>query len=189
MSAAHVLMLIAGLLAFLLVLVVLRDRGAVVSVAVATAPLEPGATLDAGDVRFVELPAAISELEGIVGPSTLETGDGWRVASGVPAGALLRATDLVAGSDDPRRLMSFALESSQAVGGAVGTGDVIDVVAVRDGQAAFAATGLVVAAVDSADGPGRANVTFTVGVDRGEDLKIAEALADAEVHVVRAPDG
>lgn len=188
-SGAHLLMLIAGTLAFALVLVVLRDRSALVTVAVAGTDLEPGVALGQEAVDVVELPAAVGELGGLIDPGLFAADSTWRVAAHVPGGALLRSSDIVPGSPDRRRLMSFAVESSQAVGGAVEPGDLIDVVTVRDGEAAFAVTGVAVASVEAGPGVGRGGVTLTVVVAPGQELHIAEALASGDLHIVRALGG
>ena len=189
MSGAHLLMLIAATLAFALVLVVLRDRAALVTVAVAGADLEPGAAFDRGSVDLVELPAAVSQLSALFDPGSFESESKWHVVSPVPGGAMLRSSDVAPGSSDRRRLMSLAVDTDRAVGGVIEPGDLIDVVAVRDGEAGFVVTGVPVTFVDGGPSVGRSSVTLTVSVDPGQELRIAEALATGDLHIVRASGG
>ena len=55
LSLGHVIMILAGLLAFLLVLVVLRERGESFQIAVAAQQIDAGTQLQATDVRYASL--------------------------------------------------------------------------------------------------------------------------------------
>ena len=180
-------MVTSGLLAFVLVMVLTNERDRMMTVGVAALDLEPGQVLGASSVDFVELPAAVGALEGLVGPDVL-TGS-WHVAVEVPRGVLLRASDLTTDGPDARRVMSFAVDARVSGMEWVEPGDHIDLVGVVGGHAEFVARSLVVAGVDHAAGLGRQDVTFTVSVEPGDELRIVAALAEGGLHVVRAARG
>ncbi len=70
LSLGHVVMIAAGLLAFVLVMAVLSDRSATVTVATAEREILPGTTVTADMIAVIEIPAD-SELVGSV--ATLES--------------------------------------------------------------------------------------------------------------------
>ncbi len=189
LSAPHLVMIVAGALAFLLVLVVLRDRTATLQVAVAGRDLTAGEQAEPSMFRLVEVPAGVASLGGLLGPD--DTGPaaaaGRVITADVAAGTPMRSGDIaMPRPGGPRRVMSIGVDASRAVDGALDRGDVIDIIRVAAGAAEYAATGVEIAAVGTGGGPGRDAVTLSLVVDTGEALEIAAALTAGELYLVRA---
>lgn len=190
-SAAHGLMVGAGLLAFVLVAAALDDRGAMVRVAVAADDVAAGGALSADRVRWADLPAD-SELAGeFVSPAELRAGPRvatQAIASGQP---VLRRTLAGEHDADGLRWLSIPVAREHAAGGALRPGDRVDVIDVVDGVARYVVTGAEVARV----GPDRSPRALTAGsrefhvvvrVDAEQALALAEALADGKLEVVQS---
>ena len=190
LSVAHLVMLVAGALAFLLVALVLRDRDATAAVVVAATDLEVGATVGAGSLRIVEMPADVLRLDGLAAPSLATTAaqEGWRMRTPITAGAPLRAGDVTSAEPHgPGSLMAITMDPSRAVGGAVSAGDRIDVIHAGSEAAVYAAVDLEVVAVDAGGSrSGLSGITLTVVVTPETALLVAAALSRGEVHVVRS---
>ena len=146
-SAAHGLMVGAGLVAFVLVAAALDQRGATVRVAVARADIPAGAAVSADQVRWSELPAG-TELAGqLVSPTQLGRG-GLVATQAVAAGQPLLRRQLAAeDAADGLRWLSIPVAREHAAGGALGTGDRVDVIDVVEGVARYVVTGAEVARV------------------------------------------
>jgi Flp pilus assembly protein CpaB len=190
-SLGHVVMLLSGLLAFLLVLVVLRDRSEVISVAVAAVDIEAGTTLSDQDVTMVELGNADDALiaalldEDEVGAAT---SDQWIATQTIVAGTALRQSDFspqLANTD--LRAMSIEIDPGNAVNGAIGVGDRIDVITVRKGVARYVVTNAEVVAVSGVDSSiSSSGFTVTIAVDGATSLRLASALNLGDLEIVRS---
>jgi hypothetical protein len=189
-SAAHGLMIVSGLLAFVLVAVVTADRRQVVTIAVARDDIASGVPLDQDLFERAELPAD-SELANVLVPYG-ELAEGTAVTGrAVNAGDALRRSDVRTGVDTQGlRSMSIPVARAHAAGGAIKVGDLVDVIDVVDGTATFVVTGAEVAGVsdDSAAGGITGGATqeyfVVVLVDAPGALAIAQALSDGTVDVV-----
>ena len=188
-SAAHVLMVLSGALAFVLVLLVLRDRGATAVVVVAARDIEAHSPVVADALAEAVLPAAVAELNGLLDADSLATGPRREFSRDVPAGAPLLATDVVAADVASARLMSFAIDAARAGDGGIRAGDTIDVLAVTDGTAIVVAQNIAVRRLVNGDGVGRSAVTITLEVGEGQDLAIAAAVSRGDLYLVRTSDG
>ncbi len=189
LSAPHVVMIVAGALAFLLVLAVLRDRTATLQVAVAGRDLAAGEPAAPSMFRLVEVPAGVASLGGLFGPDDIgPAAPAGRVLTvDVEAGTPIRSGDLaIPPPGAPRRVMSIGVDRSRAAGGALERGDVVDVIRVSAGMAEYAATGVEIASVGVGGGPGRDVVTLSLAVGAGEALEIAAALGAGELFLVRS---
>jgi Flp pilus assembly protein CpaB len=189
-SAAHGLMIVSGLLAFVLVAVVTADRRQVVHIAVARDDIASGVVLRQSLFTRAELPADSELADGLVPYE--ELADGSAISDrAVSTGDALRRSDLSTGGDnDGLRSVSIPVARAHAAGGAIEVGDRVDVIDVVDGSATFVVSGAEVARVpqDSASGgiTGGATQEFhvVVLVDAAGALAIAEAVADGTVDVV-----
>jgi hypothetical protein len=192
-AAGHVVMVLAALLAFVLVLVAVRDRDRTSFVAVAVEAIEQGTTVDAGSVEF--LPVNIEDAElfaALVDGNEMQTLlDAFAVATrSLAPGSVLLETDLRVATDDASglRAMSVELPSGRAVAGRLRVGDRVDVIDVADNAAVVVASDIDVIGVSdsSSDGFGSGGVTLTLAVDAAEALRLAHAMAIGDVFVVRA---
>ena len=189
-SSAHLIMVVAGALAFLLVLVVLRDRTATTTVVVAATELEAGTVAEASRFRFVELPAEVGMLEGLVDPSSVAAliDTGWALDASVGEGVPLRIADFAeVAAGGGVRVMSIALDGPSAVNGALEAGDRVDIVGGDAARSEFVAVDVEVVAVDVGAGSiGRAGVTVSLVVTPDQALRITSALAGSNTHLIRS---
>ena len=190
-SLGHLVMLISGLLAFLLVLVVLRDRSEVITVAVAAVDIEAGTTLSEPDVTMVELGNADDALiAALLDESEVATAisDQWVAGQTIVAGTALRQSDFsrqLANTD--LRAMSIEIDPGNAVNGAIGVGDRIDVITVRKGVARYVVTNAEVVAISGVDSSiSSSGFTVTIAVDGPTSLRLASALNLGNLEIVRA---
>ncbi len=191
-SLGHLFMVAAGLLAFVLVVTVLQDRTVTVSVLVADGDILPGTAITPDLVSEVEIPAS-SDLVGTLATFDTIAGDtraGQRIAAGDPITLTAIAP---ASTPSTQRAMSIPIDRVDAVGGDLGVGDRVDVVAVVDGDAGFVATGLEVLGTQRQGSGGGAlgGSTLTtyfvvVAVDADTALAIAESMDNGQVSLVRS---
>jgi Flp pilus assembly protein CpaB len=190
LSLGHVLMVLAGLLAFLLVLAVLREQGEIVRVAVAADQVDAGTALEPSDVRYADLSDVDDALlSAFLTPDDVDRAirDGLVATRTVPAGVPLTSTDFrrEAATAD-LRAMSIPISTQHAVNGAIVPGDRIDIIVVRRGLAGYVATGVEVIAVGNQSGTGRSEFALTVAVDADTSLRLAAAINEGSIEIVRA---
>lgn len=192
-SGPHLVMVLAALIAFVLVLVVLRDRSQHVFVAVAGADIEQGSRLTSGAVELRRISAEAADALGdLIDAGEMQRAlDSRAVASrSIRAGTTLRATDLRSGGSTAslERVMSVELESARAAGGSLAAGDVVDVLAVGGEEPAdVVAAGLEVIAVRQGSGGfGASTVVLSLAVDPPTALRLAAAFGRDDVFVLRA---
>jgi Flp pilus assembly protein CpaB len=187
-------MLAAGLLGAVGMLAALRAADARVEVLVAAHDLRTGDRVEADDLRTGRLAADDALLRSFTPASQRDALIGLVVVSPVAAGAPVLDDALRSGAaPDEGRAMSFSVSADRAVSGAIDLGDRIDVLAVdRDGTVRYALVDTLVldrsAASDRAPirGSGPDELTLTVAVDATGAGRLAAALADGEITVVRA---
>lgn len=190
LSLGHVIMVLAGLLAFLLVLVVLRERGETVQIAVAVDQIDAGTALQRGDVRYAALGNADEQLlQTFLTPEDIGVAvdDGWIATRTIAAGVALTSDDfrLEATASD-LRAMSLPVASAHAVNGAIVAGDRVDIIAVDRGIAEYVAIDVEVIAVGASGTSTRSGFALTVAVDDATSLRLAVAINSAAIEVVRS---
>lgn len=188
-SASHVLIALAVVLAFVLNILALQDRGASVLVAVADRPIPSGAVLGADMVRLVPMNADFAGVDSLVTESGLSDLLGSVISRAMEEGAVLDLASIApAGSASGLRAMSLPVERARAAGGSLGSGDQVDVIAVYDGSPQYVVTGAEVIAVpDPGSGSfGGTDYYVVVGVDATEALALARAMAAGRIDVVRS---
>lgn len=143
LSGGHLLMIVAGLLAFVLTLVALSDRGSTVTVAVATTDLAPGTAITESVVKAVELPSSSPLASSLVRYEDVATGPEQYTSRRVPEGEPI-SKQAVAGkrASANQREVSIAVDPANAVGGEIAAGDIIDVIAVASGALPDESTGV-----------------------------------------------
>ena len=193
----HVVAIVAGLLAAVTTLAVLRSNQSTVAVVTAAAPIASGAVLTSEDVVVEEVLLSPQFGSQFVTADEIDRVAGSVARRPIIPGEPLLDTDLgrVAASEG-LRAMSVPIEEGRAVAGGLSVGDRVDVIAVVDGVARFIATNIEVLGVPTEDSTGGLTSTTggfapTLAVDDEQALRIASALGIAEVHLVRstgAPD-
>jgi Flp pilus assembly protein CpaB len=191
LSSAHILIFSAGVLAFVANLAVLRPSELPPNVAVAASDLLPGTVFDgARHVEFVPMETDPELVSRFLTDSSVAEMTGHIVAARVPEGAALTYEALVAQPDgDGRRIMSLPIEPERAAGGSLVVGDVVDVIAVRDGLARYVVTGLeIVALPETRTGSftGSSGYHVVLAVDAEAGLELSAALDTATIHVIRS---
>ena len=188
LSFGHIVMISAGLLAFLLNVMIIRSKGETVEVLVAANPISAGTRLADRDITYELVDAEGPFVDRVLSRETLTHFIGQVVVRDVDSGAPLLADDLrPVAAPDNGRAMSIPITADHAVGAALYVGDRVDVISVEDGAGRFIATGIEVLGVAS----GESRLTsdrfgITVAVTEGEALAIAEALDEGRVHLLRS---
>ncbi len=185
LAGPHLLMVTSGLLAFLLVFVISSDDTETVAVAVAAHDLLPGHEVEAASIERLDVPVSLGERVGLPPAELLDGDEPVTVARAVARGMSIRPIDVADTSPSASRLMAVPLELPVSLAEWIAPGDRIDLVSVVDGEAAFVATSVLVAAVDGADGIGRRELSLTLAVGGGQELAIAAAIDRGDLHVVR----
>jgi len=192
-SFGHVVMVLAGLLAFVLVLAVLKDRDATVPVAVAAHDIQPGAVVDLDDLRIVQIPADSPLVGSLVEPASLRNRPA-RATRRLPQGTALNRGDVSTnGASVAVRAMSIPISTDHAVGGELVAGDRVDVID-SSGEARYVLRDAEVLAVGSRSsdrglGQVRSQYFVTVSIDSDSALSLAQAIAQGKVEIVRSTGG
>jgi Flp pilus assembly protein CpaB len=192
LSLGHVITLLAGLLAMLLVFSVLRERDTTWRVAVAGAEIRAGTAVDRASFRLVEVhvPAAVRGT--LVEPASLARLRGWIATRTILPGELVSRGDLrPPAAPSALRAMSIPVEAAHAVGGSLAAGDHVDVIQVdEDGHARYVVSSAQVLAVNRPDagviGAAAGASSITVAVDARQALKLAAAIRSQRFEIVRS---
>jgi pilus assembly protein CpaB len=189
-SGGHLLMVAAGILALVANLALLRSRDERVPILVAARDIPAGAVLGAGDLRADPIAADPGVLAGLLPATATGEVEGMIATRPIATGSPLTSRDLrsaAAGSE--RRAMAVPVEPERAVGGAIVVGDRVDVISVRDGVAGYVMTGAEVVDVSVRDPSALGPVTgffIVLAVDADQALRLASALAEGRIDVVRS---
>lgn len=189
-SASHLLIAIVVVLAFLLNLLALQDRDSATLVAVAAHPITAGSVLSKDMIRLTPIDADFEGLDSMIGEADLPSFDGWIASRAIPEDGVILVSSLV----EPAhrlglRTMSIPVEPSHASGGSIGEGDLVDVITVTDGVAAFVVTGLEVVAVSDPDTSSFAvsgAYHIVVAVNTAQALAVASAIDGDSFEIVRS---
>lgn len=189
LSAGHIIMIVAGLLAALVNFNLLQQRDATFPVAVARADLIPGQPVTAGDFGVEEIKATEGVLNTLLLFEDVATIEGMIIIRPVRAGQLVGPADF----QEPaaplqQRAMSIPIETDLAVGGAITEADLIDIIHVDNQVARYVAVSIPVLAVagEEASFGGTIDFYVVVAVDAETSLKIASALDEGTVMLVRS---
>ena len=188
-SLAHVLIALAVVLAFTFNFLALQDRDRTVLVAVANAPLDAGASLSPGDVRFVAIDAGFEGMTSLVEQDAWASVSGWVLTRPVPEGGVIAVDGLTRPlGGDGLRSMSVPVAREHAAGGLLEIGDVVDVISVGAGGPGFVVTGVeVVGVAAESGGIGSVGGYFVVlAVDAAQALDLAGAIDSGSLEVIRS---
>ena len=189
-SASHILIAVVVILAFVLNLLVLRDRSSTTLVAVARQPLSTGSVLTLDGVEFIPVDADFEALDHLISQDALNSYEGWILDRAIPEGGILDTSALVPPGDSAGlRTMSIPIGREHAAGGSLVAGDRVDVISVTDGVPTFVATDLEVTGVaaESSGGIGAVaayHVVLSVNADQA--LALAGALDSGSLEIVRS---
>ena len=188
LSFGHVVMISAGLLAFLLNVLIIRDGGETVEVSVAAQAIGAGSRLETEDISYEQVDAEGPLSDRALSRQSVSPLVGHVVIRDIAPGAPLLADDLrPPAAPGEARAMSIPVGADRAVGAALYRGDRIDVITVNEGRSRFIASGIEVLAV-SVDGNRVSGGGFgvTVAVTRTQALAIAEAVDKGSIHLLRS---
>jgi Flp pilus assembly protein CpaB len=192
LSFGHVITLLTGLLATVLVFSLLRERDASFRVAAAGAEIRAGTTLERTGLRLVDVHVPEDVRERLIDPATLGRFRGWIATRTIEPGELLSRGDLrPPAAPSALRAMSIPVEAAHAVGGSLAAGDRLDVIQVDEGgQASYVVAGAEVLAVNRPDGgvigAAATSSSLTVAVDAKQALRLAAAIRGQRFEVVRS---
>ena len=189
-SPTHVLIAVVVILAFVLNLLVLRDRSSTTLVAVARQPLTTGSVLGSDSIRFVPVDSDFESLDHLITEESLASYEGWVLDRAIAEGGVLDSSSLVQpGDSSGLRSMSVPVDREHATGGTLVAGDRVDVISVVDGVPGFVATDLEVTGVaDAASGAIGAVSSYHVvlSVSAEQALALAAALDSGSLEIVRS---
>lgn len=192
MSVGQIVMIVAGLAAFVLNVNVIRAQEATTMVAVAREDLIPGAPFDASMIDLVPIDAENPVVDRLVPEDALPSFDGMIVTSRILEGEFVSAADLAEeAADENLRAVTVQVDASHAGGGSlIGRGDMVDLIAVNDRVARYVVTGAEVLRVPPQETAGGLVATndyyIVIAVDADAALAVAEALQADSVEVVLA---
>ena len=189
-SAAHLLMLMAAILAFATNLVVLRNLDQTRAVVVAAIDLPAGRQVQSTHLRSVEVDVDDEVYARLIPWAEATTLVGQVTAHPIGDGGLIETGDI----RDPSgpaglRSMSIPIDAEHAVGGQLAAGDRIDLILVGDEGPRYVLTAAEVLAVSPTGELGAlasSDFYIVVAVDADGALQLAEAIRDGRIEVVRS---
>ena len=189
-SAAHLLMLLAAVLAFATNLVVLRNQDESRAVVVAAVSLAAGRLVETAHLRAVEVDVDDAVYSKLIPWANAADLVGQVTSHPIGEGVLIGMSDF----RDPSgpaglRSMSVPIDAEHAVGGDVSAGDRIDLILVGDDGPRYVLASAEVLAVSSIGELGAlasGDFYIVVAVDPEQALSVAEAIRDGRIEVVRA---
>jgi Flp pilus assembly protein CpaB len=183
-------MVVAGILAFVTNLVVLRGRDDTQTVASAGRAIEAGVRVGPSDLRPVPLDASSEVLATLLGWDQIASIDGMVATRTIAIGQLLAVADFRApAAGFNLRAMSIPVEPEHAVGGNLAPGDRVDVIRVVEGLAAYVVTGAEILSVASEERggiTGAVDFYVVLAVDADTALSLSEAINSGDLEVVRS---
>ena len=199
-TIGHIAPVVLAVLAAVLVAVAISDRSATTQVAVASGLIPAGAPVDRSDTHLVSMHSADAALRSGLLPAS-SVNSGWVAAVAIVAGDPITRSEVARAASGTGGLgsMSLPVPISNADGGQIVAGDLVDVIAENGANGAqYVAQGLRVLSVPSFSSASGVLSTsadayyVVVAVDRPTALRLAAALAgsssqgsSADIEVVR----
>lgn len=189
-TASHLLMILAAILAFATNLMVLRGQETTRPAVVAGARIEAGRVIEAADLTVAEVDVDDSLFATLLAGGQSSALVGMVATRTIEAGHLLSVDDLrPAAAPSAQRAISIPIEIEHAVGGALVTGDRVDLISVSESGSEYILTGAEVLEVPTnARGSltGATGFFVVVAVDDQEALAVAEAIRSGEIEIARS---
>ncbi len=189
-TASHLLMVLAAVLAFATNLMVLRGQDETRPVVVAGTRIEAGRTISAADLSIAEVDVN-DDLFATLIPGQQSSGLVGMVATrSIESGRMLGTDDLrPASAPVGLRAISIPIEVEHAVGGNIVPGDRIDLISVTETGPVYVLSGVEVLQIpDSSRGSitGATGYFVVVAVDDAQALAVAGAIQGGGLEVVRS---
>jgi len=161
------------------------------AVVVAASEIKAGTAVDAGALAVIDIPAGAQVASVMVPAEQLSELAGQVATRSIQPSEPILISDLRPAVDESgRRAMSFSLPSSNAVGGDLAAGDVVDVLVVTDEWTRFVAEGVPVVAVPDGASTGLVAGTgswwVTLAVEDHDALEIADGVERGSVYLLRS---
>ncbi len=190
-ALSHVLIALAAVLAFVFNFLALQDRSETTLVAVAGTRLLPGSPLSGADLEFVPIDADFEGIDALLTDESWKAMDGWVATRPISEGAPLDRTSFQEPTGSATtRVMSIPIAREHAAGGLLVSGDLVDIISVADGAAAYVSIGVqvvdVAAGETSGIGSGLGAYHIVVAVTADEALNIAAAIEHGSLEIVRS---
>jgi Flp pilus assembly protein CpaB len=160
-------------------------------VVVATNQIRIGTTLESADLQTVEIPASTAIVQSFVPSTELDSLVGQVATRSILANEpLLRSDFRPPATSSGLRAMSISLPPSNAVGGDLSIGDLVDVLVVGEESSRFVAEQVPVLDLPAQVSSGLAAPTnawwVTLGVEETEALEIANGVERGSIYLVRS---
>lgn len=189
-TASHLLMVLAAVLAFATNVMVLRNQDETRPIVVAVTSIEAGRTLGPADFRVAEVDLDDDLFASLIPWGRATELNGMVAARAIGEGAMISSGDVrSAAAPDRLRAMSIPIDPEHAVGGQILAGDRIDLISVSDEASSYVLVNAEVLAV-----PDEARASFTgaggyylvVAVNSEQALAVATAIRQGEIEVARS---
>lgn len=189
-TASHLLMALAAVLAFATNLMVLRNQEATRPVVVAGSRIEAGRPITATDLSLAEVDVD-DQLYTTLIPGQQSSGLVGMVATRtISEGQLLSSVDVRSPSAPGQlRAMSVPIDIEHAVGGDLVAGDRVDLISVAETGASYILTNAEVLSVPSGERGSLTSITgfyLVLAVDESQALDLAYAIRQGHLEVVRS---
>ena len=189
-TASHLLMVLAAVLAFATNVMVLRNQEETRSIVVAATSIEAGRSLSPEDFRVAEVDLDDDLFASLI-PWEQATGLSGKVAArAIGAGEMVSVADVrSAAAPHSLRAISIPIDPEHAVGGQLLVGDRIDLISVSNEVGRYVLTNAEVLAVPTearASFRGSGGYYLVVAVDADQALAVAGAIRQGEIEVVRS---
>lgn len=190
LTASHLLMVLAAVLAFATNLMVLRGQEETRDAVVATGRIEAGRVIVPTDLTVAEVDVDDGLFATLLPGQQSQTLVGMVATRTIEAGHLLSVDDIrPVAAPSAQRAISIPIEIEHAVGGGLVAGDRIDLIAVGESGPEYVLAGAEVLEVPStARGSltGATGFFVVVAVDDQQALAVAAAIRSGEIEIARS---
>ena len=190
LTASHLLMVLAAVLAFATNLMVLRGQEETREAVIATGRIEAGRVIAPTDLTVAEVDVDDGLFATLLPGQQSQTLVGMVATRTIEAGHLLSVDDVrPVAAPSAQRALSIPIEIEHAVGGGLVAGDRIDLIAVGESGPEYVLVGAEVLEVPStARGSltGATGFFVVVAVDDQQALAVAAAIRSGEIEIARS---
>jgi pilus assembly protein CpaB len=190
LTASHLLMVLAAVLAFATNLMVLRGQEETRDAVVATGRIEAGRVIVPTDLTVAEVDVDDGLFATLLPGQQSQTLVGMVATRTIEAGHLLSVDDIrPVAAPSAQRAISIPIEIEHAVGGGLVAGDRIDLIAVGESGPEYVLAGAEVLQVPSTERGSLTGATgffVVVAVDDQQALAVAAAIRSGEIEIARS---
>ncbi|MFZ4583828.1 MAG: hypothetical protein ACOYNI_01220 [Acidimicrobiia bacterium] len=185
LSGGHLLMIVAGLVAFVATFALLSNRSATVSVAVARSTIDPGSGISIDNVRAEDVPADSPLANDLVRFAEVSKGGSYAARRLVEGEPLTKAS--ISSKLSSRSQRELVISGNGAV---VNVGDRVDIAEVKGGTACWVATNIEVLAFVKSEattlGGGGSSSPVVAIDDPDQALRVAGASEGGNIRLVKS---